>query len=285
MSEKRVPTLPILSKVNEVGIPTKKLNTIEQKNYRAYADKVCDNVSTMLTQIRSSVLEALREENRDKIIENLAIKFKVKPLLTEFNQLKSEIDTINKESKKLATSYDAKITKLEMERDAAVAKLKNEKMLPLIEEFENHRDKVWANKNLNCWYNSSLKIQTQREYIKDDEDDEMFDRRARQVEIEYPGINIKDIITGEPKERQYLKHNEIDDELNIVMKPAIEEFDIAEIKLDSMEQAVKEVMLFDEERMNSAFQKLFEFRNSIQKKHLQVVKGINPELLNEEEND
>lgn len=268
--------LPVLRKISEVGIPTKRLNTIEQKNYRTYAETVCDYIKTMLNEIRSKVLSKYEQDNKDKIIDTLVVKFKVKSFSEEAKSIAEKAKVINIESKKLVASYENKIAKLEMERDAAVAKLKDEKMFPLIEEFQKHRDKLQITKNLKDWYYTGMRIKTNKEYQDKDDDDE----DGREIDIQYPIININEVISVGIKERFYLLSDDIDDELDVIMKPAKEEFDIAELKLASMEQSVREVMLFDEAQMNEAFSKLLEFRDSIQRQHISVVKGIDPSVLN-----
>jgi len=277
-------TLPILRKVAEVGIPTKKLNTIEQKNYRTYAQTICDRIFIMLKEVREKVLNQYRADNRDKIISKIAKKFKADTVAEEANNLFSEMNAVNKKSKKIIQDYERKVQKLQSERDLAVANLKDSEMNPIIDKWNKHIDRIQSNKDLYYPYSTNAKVIMQKEYeVEFDEDDELDlklgIRPRRSITLEYPAINHNAIYAVPIREGMYVRNTNIDEELSVIMKPAVQEFDVAELKLQQMSQSVMEVMMFDEQQMNEAFQKLLEFRDSIQDKWVEVVKGIKPELL------
>ena len=282
MSKQNVTSnLPALARVSEAGIPTKKLNTVQQKNYREYADRICKNVKNWLIDIRETVLSKMKLDNTDKVRKEIIKNTpEITEIVRELAALAKRAEAVTNESFKIMSDYENKKMKLDAEKESKIANLKNEKMLPIIEQYkelqEKSRESAKKNENYhNALGSDTIRIITERKYYEDDEDDsDEFSLLAkrRNVEIAYPSINYNSIAKSE---NSFIEEYLVEEKLNEIMKPAVEEFQIAEVKLEAMEQAVKEVMMFDEERMNEAFTKLFAFRDDIQQKHLQVVRKIN----------
>lgn len=281
--QNEISTLPVLQKVTDVGIPTKKLNTVQQKTYREYADKVYDGVATMLSQIRQRVLGKIQVDNTDKIRKEIIKETpEIKEIIKELNAIVKASEVVTNESYKIMSEYENKKMKLDADKESKIAALKNEKMLPLVEQFKILQEKSRSfrknNNYKNALQDTALRISTERKYYEDDEDDtDEFSvlAKKRSLEIAYPSLSTNNLRLTEDN---FVNHVVVEERLQEVMTPARQEFDIAEIKLESMGQAVKEVMMFDEDRMNEAFTKLFAFRDDIQQKHLQIVRGINYNL-------
>ena len=279
---KETPNLPVLAGVADSNIPTKKLSVTQLKNYRGHADKVVKKISDMLCEVRDNVLEKFRKDNRDKIITKLITKFNVMPLHNKITRIKEKAEKANQESKALVMRYQRKIAKLESERDTAISKYKEETLMPIIDEFDEFYAEVTKKDGLKNPYDGNMKIKQNKEYDRDYEfDSEDMPKIKRELDIEYPALNTKEIFqysTTDPA--FFIGNNDIDIELDEIMAPAKKEFEVAALKLNKMAESVDEVMMFDEERMNAAFNKLFEFRNSIEGKYLEIVKGVDPETLN-----
>lgn len=280
--------LPALQKVSEVGIPTKKLNTIQQKNYREYADKVYENVKRMLGEIRKEVLAKFEIENQDKIRKEIISELGVEVYAEKIGTILKKAKDANSEALKVASDYDNKIQKLQSEKEAKVTTIKSEKMYPLIDEYNELRSVLTKARNKNDQISNplsnDLRISTAKEYAYDEyelenEDDNQgysYGRKPNKVKtvlLEYPALTVEPIMGF--KAHSFINAAAVRNRLDEKMAPAIAEFQIAEVKLENMGQAVKEVMMFDEERMDEAFTKLFQFRDDIQQKHLQIVRKIN----------
>lgn len=279
-------TLPTIVRGNEVGIPTKSLNTVQQKNYREYADKVCLSIQNMLSQIKASVLNKLKFDNQDKIQKELLSENpEISEIVKELKEIIKKSETVTNESLKIMTDYEFKKAKLTAEMETKIASLKSDKMMPITEVFNNLKDRSRkvSQKNkafADALYSQSLRIVTAKQFsYEDDEDDTVFTKVVKNLEVSYPSLNVSPFEGY--TERNFINSYETERRLETLMAPAIEEFQIAEVKLEAMEQNVKEIMMFDERLMNEAFQKLFAFRDSIQQKHLEVVRKINYNL-NEE---
>ncbi|WP_448506076.1 hypothetical protein [Immundisolibacter sp.] len=275
-----ISNLPALQKVNEVGIPTKKLNTIQLKNYREYADKVYESVSKMLKEIKKEVLKRFEEENEEKIRKEIVNELGVEKYANELNAIVKRAKDINAEALKLASDYDSKIQKLQLEKESKATTLKSEKMYPLIDEYNDLRAKVMdeknKNSNISCPLSGDLRVTTAKEYSYDDyeiDDYGNYTKNKRELILEYPALTITGI--SSLKAYNFVDSSAVTNKLGEKMAPAVAEFELAEVKLETMGQAVREVMMFDEERMNEAFEKLFQFRDDIQQKHLQIVRKIN----------
>ena len=266
--EIQVSNLPAIRKIKEVGIPTKRLNVTQHKQYREYADTVCANVANMLKKIKERILSNIRIENTDKILEKLASKLKVDKIIKEFTDLQTEIMAANIASGKLAKDYERKIEKLQMEKDNAISNYQTESLVPLMDKLDAHIEKVRENEELDSPYAYSPKIVWNKDVVDDEDDDE------EETSVSYPIINMHSIFRGTPTRQQYIDSNTVREELKEYLDPAEKEFELAELKLSNMEEKVKEIMMFDEERMNEAFDKLFQFRDSIQEKYLEVVRNI-----------
>ena len=281
--------LPVLLRSNEVGIPTKSLNTVQQKNYREYADKVCKNITVMLGEIRKAILGKLETENVDKVRKEIInANPEITEIVKELKEIIRKCDVATNESLKIMTDFESKKAKLMAEMETKIASLKSDKMLPLTDLYIELKDKLAkaVKRNtaiINPLLDQQLKISTGRQYSydhdQDDDDTALVHRPTRNLQISYPSLNTAPFenIT----EVQLLNHHIVRNWITDLMAPAISEFEIAEVKLETMEQNVKEIMMFDETQMNEAFQKLFAFRDSIQQKHLEVVRKINYNL-NEE---
>ena len=262
--EIQVSNLPAIRKIKEVGIPTKRLNVTQHKQYREYADTVCVKIAEMLKGIKDRVLNNLETENKDEIVERLASKLKVDEVIKEFTDLQEKITIANLTSGKLANDYQKKIDKLQMEKDNAISNYQTESLVPLMDKLDAHIEKVKENEELDSPYAYSPKIVWNKDVVDDDEE----------TSVSYPIINMHSIFRGTPTRQQYIDSNAVREELKEYLDPAEKEFELAELKLSNMEEKVKEIMMFDEERMNEAFDKLFQFRDSIQEKYLEVVRNI-----------
>ena len=272
--------LPTIVRSETVGIPTKTLNTVQQKNYRDYADKVCINIKAMLEQIKNTVLDDLKTSNIDKVRnEIIAANPEIKEITKELSGLSKKIETVVAKSLKIMTDYEFAKAKLTAEMETKIASLKSDEMLPLIETFEEIKGKAnkAAQKNkafCNPIESGRLRIISEKQYSYEDEDNDASNvytgKLVRNLEVAYPSLSM-DTFT----ENSFVDASTVRVKLEELMAPAINEFRIAEVKLEAMEQNVKEIMMFDENQMNEAFQKLFAFRNSIQQKHLAVVRKIN----------
>lgn len=288
-----VSNLPALQKVSEVGIPTKKLNTIQQKNYREYADRVYESVKKMLSEIKKEVLAKFEVENQDKIRKEVISELGVEVYADSLSAIIKKAKDANAEALKIASDYDNKIQKLQSEKEAKVTTLKSEKMYPLIDQYNELRNVLAkaVNKNDQIYtpLSNDLRINTAKEYaydeyeLEDNDNSSYYGRKPNKVKtvlLEYPALTIDTIASF--KAHNFINPMAVKVKLEEKMLPAIKEFEIAEVKLENMGQAVKEVMMFDEDRMDEAFTKLFAFRDDIQQKHLQIVRKINFNL-NEEE--
>lgn len=278
-------TLPTIVRGNEVGIPTKSLNTVQQKNYREYADKVCATIKNMLGQIKVTILNNLRGSNLEKVRRDiLANTPEIKEIVKELTELNKKAEVATGKALKIMTDYEFAKSKLTAEMETKIASLKSDEMMPLIEAFgklkEKSRKQIKNEAYSDMLYSAQAKIATNRQYSYDDEDDSNNNvytgKVVKNLEVAYPSLVIP-----MHSETSFINPDAVENKLKELMKPAIAEFEIAEVKLEAMEQNVKEIMMFDERLMNEAFQKLFAFRDSIQQKHLEVVRKINYNL-NEE---
>lgn len=266
--------LPAIIRDNEIEIPTKKLNTIQQKNYREYADKVCRNIRTMLLEIKEIVLSNLRTSNIDEVRNQMIAESpEIKEVSKELAELNKKITAVSNKSLKIMTDYESAKIKLTTEMESKIASLKNDEMLPLTEAFNNIKEKTKkASEKKKAFYNAlssdNLKIFTEKQYANNDNDD-ILSKSKRSIDISYPSLDPIDC-----SEIRFINRDVVQQRLEQMMKPAIDEFKLAEIKLESMEQDVREVMMFNESQMNEAFKKLFAFRNSIRQKHLEVVRNV-----------
>ena len=222
----------------------------------------------------SSVLDRYGEKHRDSIKKRLIKEYGAKEISDGLNAIAKKASSVNAEAEKISIQFKKAMEKLESEKETELAKIRSEKMLPILEEYEKYVIKVRKNEEIYFRYPYDLRVRPIEKNISEEEEEES-------TYCTYPAINIANLVNIRPE--HFISDNTVSEELQEIMKPAKHEFKVAELKLNSMEEAIREVMLFDESRMNEAFQKLFEFRNSVHNKYLELIEDVKSEELEEVE--
>lgn len=247
MEETKLNTLPTLQPLENIEIPTKKLTATQAREYREYAQDVTFEIKGMLKDIKNKKINEYETENKAKIIDKIAKRINAKALADKYNELIQEILKANKQHVAIQQAYKDKLAKVSAEHEMRLATRKKQTLIPLLEKFDALSQKIEKNP------------------------------KYRQVPYSRHSLTIdngviKGVGTRELNVEDFIDYNEIKDELHKSLRNVHNEFNNADNNLNNMFQALKEVMMFDETRMNEAFQKLFQFRSEIKQVHHKIMK-------------
>lgn len=237
-------TLPVLDRVDKVEIPTKKMTLTQAKGYREYAESVYQTVRKMVIDIKSIKLNKFEKENKSKLIDKAIKETGADLWAKKFSGIKEECEEANSKVDKIIEKYTEKIEKLRIEKESLLASHKQDVLISINERFKGLVVEMLEDKKLSGKPYRSSDVDIDGCYIR------------------WHGATSEDEI--------FVDYYKVETELRELSKPVVREFDVALDELKVMHQSLTEIMMFDETRMDEAFQKLFAFRKSVEEVYRQT---------------
>ncbi|MHB9071783.1 MAG: hypothetical protein ACYC54_15595 [Sedimentisphaerales bacterium] len=239
----------IVPNVAEVIIPSTKLNTVQQKQYREYGFKVLAQIEGQIGEIQAKEMDDFRKENKEKIVEKiLGQNPKIAQTVMELNERRSEIEELQKKRTKDIDETDKLIKELENRRNKVIADY-NEKISSAFSSFEDLKEKLVESDMEGV---DSLALSGMELKYKNHGDDDLNTVWNAEIKIEAKDVLDNDYIEGELSENYRNKEKEV-----ARIKQAVQE----------MRETLEEVMLFDESKLKPLFEKILDTKQKVKAKY------------------
>jgi len=239
----------IVPNVAEVIIPSSKLNTVQQKQYKEYGFKVLDRIKGQISDIQAKEMDDFRKENKEKIVEKiLGQNPKIAKTVMELDERRTEIDELQKKRTKDIDETDKQIKELQNRRNKVIAGY-NDKISSAFSSFENLKEKL-IESDMEGVDNSALS----------------------DVELKYKGYGDEDLNTVLNAERRIeakdvLDNDYIENELSEDYNNKEKEVARITQAVEEMRETLEEVMLFDESKLKPLFEKILDTKQKVKAKY------------------
>lgn len=240
----------IVLDVVEVNIPSKKLNTIQQKQYREYGFKVLAQIEEQISSIQDKEMDDFRKKNKEKIIEKILKQNpKIAKTVTEINEKRIEIEELQKQRTKDIDETDKQIKELRNKKNKIIADC-NDKISSAFESFKKLKEKLTESDIEEV--DSSALSDVDLKYKSYGDCDDLNTVWNTDREIEATDVLDNDYIESELSEDYHNKEKEV-----ARIKQAVQE----------MSETLEEVMLFDESKLKPLFEKILDTKQKVKARY------------------
>jgi hypothetical protein len=240
----------IVPDVVEVNIPSKKLNIVQQKQYREYGFKVLSQIEDQISSIQGKEIDDFRKDNKEKIVNRILKQNpKIEKTVTELNQKRIEISSSQEHRKKDIDSIDKQIKELSNKKKKIIADY-NDKISSVFDSFEKLKE-ILTESDIEGIDSSALS-DVELKYRNYGDSDDMNTVWNVTEKIKAIDVLDDDYIESELSEDYHNKEKE-----TARIKQAVQE----------MREALEEVMLFDESKLKPLFEKILDTKQKVKARY------------------
>lgn len=241
-----------------INIPTKKLNSVQLKQYQEYASQLVEEISQYIREIKNDKISTFENANRKVLEEELIKKNKLDKVADKLNNVIKELYDHSQLVAARRTKYDKEKEELESKFSADITEFRvtGNKLFDaatkVYDTLKAKEDEMTENNE-----KSTYELESRGHYFTY-ADNGTFQLNY-QVQPIY-SVNPNSIIV---KPESFINSNIVDSELKKRVRPLIAEWTDKEEMIKDLAVSSREILMFDETKINQVFEQLVTFRNAV----------------------